>query len=199
MRFVPAPGFGIPTHEMPINDHDANLAAWLDRQVFSAAHLYERTRDPEGLLSTLPSIATALFGLLAGIWLRTERSTARKAAMLAITGALFLCIGLAWDPYFPINKKLWTSSFALFAGGWSLLLLAGAIYVVDLLRLGRPKLRSGQSESASHPAIYKPLLVFGTNAILAYMISELGDSIVRTIHTSAGIDLKLAAFKQSPT
>jgi predicted acyltransferase len=52
---------------MPINDHDANLAAWLDRQVFSAAHLYERTRDPEGLLSTIPSIATALFGLLAGI------------------------------------------------------------------------------------------------------------------------------------
>jgi predicted acyltransferase len=115
--------------------------------------------------------------------------------MLAITGALFLCIGLAWDPYFPINKKLWTSSFALFADDWSLLLLAAAIYVVDLLRLGRPKLRSGQSESASHPAIYKPLLVFGTNAILAYMISELGDSIVRTIHTSAGIDLKLAAFQ----
>ena len=81
MRFVPIPGFGVPTHDFPINDRDINLAAWLDRQIFSAPHLYEHTRDPEGLLSTIPSIATALFGVLAGLWLRTTKSTARKATM----------------------------------------------------------------------------------------------------------------------
>jgi predicted acyltransferase len=194
MRFVSVPGFGIPTHDIAINDRDGNLTAWLDRQIFSAPHLYERTRDPEGLLSTLPAIATALFGLLAGMWLRTNRTTTRKAATLAIAGAPFLCAGLAWDPFFPINKKLWTSSFSLFAGGWSLLLLAAAIYVVDIWRLGRPKLDSDRAESPSHPLLYKPLLVLGTNAILAYMISELGDSVVRLVHTSPGTNLRAATF-----
>ncbi len=195
MRFVPVPGFGVPTHAVPINDHDANIAAWLDRQIFSAPHLYERTRDPEGLLSTLPAIATALFGLLAGIWLKTRHSVGRKALMLALSGAILLCAGLAWDPFFPINKKLWTSSFALFAGGWSLLLLSAAIYVIDLRRLGRPTADSGQTGSSAHPLLYKPLLVFGTNAILAYMISELGDSILGAIHLHAGKSLKqMAAY-----
>ncbi len=192
MRFVPIPGFGVPTHDFPINDRDINLAAWLDRQIFSAPHLYEHTRDPEGLLSTIPSIATALFGVLAGLWLRTTKSTARKATMLAITGVIFLGLGLAWDPFFPISKKLWTSSFTLFAGGWSLLLMAASIYVVDVLRLGRPRSDSNTPESTSHPLLYRPLLVFGTNSILAYMISELGDSILHAIPMPGGGNLKSA-------
>lgn len=192
MRFVPVPGYGIPTHDVVINDRDGNLTAWLDRQIFSAPHLYERTRDPEGLLSTLPSIATALFGLLAGLWLRSANSTAKKAAMLGITGAIFLAIALAWNPYFPINKKLWTSSFSLFAGGWSLLLLSASIYVVDIFRLGRPSSDSDRPESSGHPYLYKPLLVLGTNSILAYLISELGDSVLSNIHLAAGLSLKAA-------
>jgi len=194
MRFVPVPGFGVPTHDIPINDHDGNLAAWLDRQIFSAKHLYEGTRDPEGLLSTLPAIATALFGMLAGMWLRSAYPTARKAAMLALTGVLLLCSALAWHPFFPINKKLWTSSFVLFAGGWGLLLLAAAIYVVDLWRVGRPRADSSDAASPFHPLLYRPLLVFGTNAILAYMLSELADSVLRAIHPSAGTNLKTAVF-----
>lgn len=194
MRFVPVPGYGIPTHTVSINDHDGNLTAWLDRQIFSAPHLYERTRDPEGLLSTLPSISTALFGLLAGLWLRTDRSTARKAAMLAIAGVLAVGAGLAWSHSFPINKKLWTSSFVLFAGGWSLVCLAATICIVDLWRLGQPKPRAGQLGSPSHPLLYKAALVFGTNAILAYMISELGDGVVRTIKLS-GSSLKIVAYR----
>ena len=192
MRFVAVPGFGIPTHEIPINDHDANLTAWLDRQIFSSGHLYERTRDPEGLLSTLPSIATALFGMLAGMWLRVNQSTARKAGMLAMTGVIFLGFGAAWDPFFPINKKLWTSSFSLFAGGWSLLLLAASIYLVDVWRVGRSKVASSGLESAP---LYTPFLVFGTNSILAYMISELGDSILHNIHTASGVSLKAVAYR----
>ena len=192
MRFVSVPGFGVPTHEIPINDHDANVTAWLDRQIFSETHLYERTRDPEGLLSTLPSIATALFGMVTGMWLRANRTTARKAGMLALTGLLFLAAGLAWDPFFPINKKLWTSSFSLYAGGWSLLLLVAAIYVVDVWRVGRS--RAGTTGLKSSP-LYTPLMVFGTNSILAYMISELGDSILRSIHTAAETNLKAAVYQ----
>jgi predicted acyltransferase len=194
MRYVPVPGYGIPTRTVSINDHDGNLAAWLDRQIFSAPHLYERSRDPEGLLSTLPSISTALFGLLAGLWLRTSRSNGRKVAMLAVAGVLALWAGLAWSQSFPINKKLWTSSFVLYAGGWSLLCLAATACIVDLWRLGHPAPQGSPLRSASHPLIYRPVLVFGTNAILAYMISELGDSIVRTIHLG-GSSLKTASYR----
>jgi predicted acyltransferase len=196
MRFVSVPGYGVPTHDVAINDRNGNIAAWLDRQIFSAPHLYEHTRDPEGLLSTLPAIATTLFGLLAGLWLRTNRTTARKAAMLAVAGIVLVCIGVAWNPFFPIAKKLWTSSFTLLSGGLSTLLLAASIYVVDMLRLGRPKTDSDRPESSAHPWLYKPLLVFGTNAILAYLISELGESILtKTIHFSNGINAKLAAYQ----
>lgn len=193
MRFVPVPGVGVPTHSIPINDRDANIAAWLDRHIFSAPHLYERTRDPEGLLSTLPSVATALLGLLCGMWLRTAHSTRRKAAVLLVTGVFLLGAALLWNPFFPINKKLWTSSFVLFAGGWSLLLMSATIYTIDLKRLGRPRTDSDRPESPTHPALYQPLLVLGTNAILAYMISELGDSLLRAIHVAGTMNVKRAA------
>ncbi len=195
LRFVPVPGFGIPTHTVAINDPNGNLTAWLDRQVFSAPHLYERTRDPEGLLSTLPAIATALFGLLAGLWLRTAHTTARKAANLAITGVLLWGAGWLWNPWFPVNKKLWTSSYTLVAGGLSLLLLAAAIAVVDLWRLGRSRTDSSDPAAPLHPALYRPLLVLGTNAILAYLISELGDPILRLIHLSSGATLKTGVYR----
>ena len=196
MRFVPVPGYGVPTQDVAMNARDANLAAWLDRQIFSAPHLYERTRDPEGLLSTLPAISTTLFGLLAGLWLRTNRSTTRKAAMLALAGAIFVGLALAWDPFFPIAKKLWTSSFALLAGGLSLLLLAASIYIVDIRRLGRSNSESDRAESPAHPFLYRPPIVFGTNAILAYMISELGDSLVsKAIHFSSGLNAKVTAYR----
>ena len=194
MRFVPVPGYGVPTHDVMINDHDGNLAAWLDRQIFGASHLYEHTRDPEGLLSTLPAIATTLFGMLAGLWLRTKQAASRKATMLAIVGVALLCSALAWNPYFPINKKLWTSSFTLFAGGWTLLLLAAAILFIDIWRLGRRSKYPANAERTSHPPIHKPLLVFGTNAILAYMISELAASLLSKIHTQSGTSLKNAAY-----
>ena len=182
----------MPTHDVAINDHDGNLAAWLDRQIFSARHLYEHTRDPEGLLSTLPAIATALLGVLAGLWLRSLNSTARKARGLATVGIILIALGAAWNPWFPVNKKLWTSSFALVAGGVSTCLLAAAIALVDLWRVGRSKLESDDPAASNHPVLYRPLLVLGTNAILAYMISELIDPLLRSIHLSSGLTLKFA-------
>jgi len=181
MRYVAIPGFGTPTHEIPINDPNGNLTAYIDRALFAPQHLYQRVRDPEGLLSTLPAISTTIYGLLAGMWLRTRNSVEKKAAGLAVAGLALALAGLAWNTIFPINKKLWTSSFSLFAGGLSLLLLALAVYAIDAKRWGR----SGLAENEA-PAFYKPLMVFGTNSILAYMVSELLEPTLALIKTADG-------------
>ena len=78
MRYVPVPGFGIPCRDIPLLDPDRNLVAWLDRKLLMG-HLYEGTRDPEGVLSTIPAIATSLFGLLTGKWLKAAYSPRVKA------------------------------------------------------------------------------------------------------------------------
>lgn len=190
MRYVTVPGCGIPTHEISINDPNCNLTAYIDRAIFAPDHLYQRVRDPEGLLSTLPSISTTLYGLLAGMWLRTKRSNACKAAGIAVAGIVLTVSGLLWNIVFPINKKLWTSSFSLFAGGLSLLLLALAVYVIDAKRWGRSGLAANET-----PAIYKPLMVFGTNSILAYMVSELLPPILSQIKTADGNILRSFRYR----
>ena len=159
MRFVPVPGFGVPGRDVPFLDHDGNLVAWLDRQIFSAKHLYEGTRDPEGLLSTIPALGTTLIGVLTGLFLRSStRSDSRKALGLAAAGFSSVVLGLIWNPWFPLNKKLWTSSFVLHAAGWSLLILAAFWFLVQVRGYRRGTW---------------VLQVFGTNAIAAYVLSEL--------------------------
>jgi predicted acyltransferase len=187
MRFVPVPGSGMPGHDVPLLDRDANLTAWIDRQIFSASHLYERTRDPEGLLSTIPSIATTLLGLLTGIWLRTQRTLAAKARGIAIAGLSCVLLGGLWNLSFPINKKLWTSSFVLFAGGLSLLLLALCILIVDLFRKNQHKPQQSR--------LLAPFFVFGTNAIAAYVLSELLQSTISSIHPSPGVNVQHALYR----
>ena len=190
MRFVPVPGYGTPTHDIPLLDPYANLTAWLDRHIFSASHLYEQTRDPEGLLSTLPALATTLLGLLTGVWLRTRHSLARKARAIAIAGMICVLLGGLWNLSFPINKRLWTSSYVLFAGGLSLLLLALAIWIVDVRSA-----KQGRPEVARRSGIFTPLLVFGTNAITAYVFSELLAAAIDNIHTSPGINLQQTLYR----
>jgi predicted acyltransferase len=184
MRFVPVPGYGLPGRDVPFLDHDGNLVAWLDRQIFSASHLYEGTRDPEGLLSTIPALGTALLGLLTGLWLRTSRTLGEKARGIAIAGISGVVLGGLWNIWFPLNKKLWTSSFVLFAAGLSLLLLALSIWMVDI---------RGQRDPDPDPARrsrqFMPLLVFGVNAIAAYVLSELLPGIFEHIHVSPGVSV----------
>jgi predicted acyltransferase len=189
MRFVPVPGYGIPTHDIPLLDRDANLTAWLDRQIFSASHLYERTRDPEGLLSTIPALATALLGLLTGIWLRTQRTLRARAAGIAAAGLTGVLFGALWNLSFPINKKLWTSSYVLFAGGLSLLLLALCLLIVDLREKTPTTSGDGNSRFLS------PFLVFGTNAIAAYVFSELLQSTLSSIHPHPGLNLQQLLYR----
>jgi predicted acyltransferase len=190
MRFVPVPGYGTPTHEIPLLDPYANLTAWIDRHIFSASHLYEQTRDPEGLLSTLPALATTLLGLLTGVWLRTTYTLARKARVIAIAGAICVLLGGLWNLSFPINKRLWTSSYVLFAGGLSLLLLALAIWIVDVRSS-----KQSHPEAGTRSSIFTPLLVFGTNAITAYVLSELLASAIDNIHTGPGVNLQQTLYR----
>jgi len=168
MTWVPVPGAGMPGRDVVLLDPDQNLASWLDRQVMPY-HLYENftehnQRDPEGLLSDLPAVGTALLGLLTALWLRSRRSLEQKAAGLALASFACLWVGYTWAMWFPLNKKLWTSSFVLTAAGWSLLVFALSFYAVEVKGWGR--------EGWSRKLVF-PWLVFGSNAIAAYMISEL--------------------------
>ena len=155
MRFVPVPGFGVPTHDIPLLDPDRNLVAWLDRKLLMG-HLYEVTRDPEGVLSTIPAVATAVLGLLTGRWLRSDRPARAKALGMAAAGVLGLAAGEVWSAWFPVNKKLWTSSFVLLTAGLALVCLAACYWLLDIQLWRRWA---------------KPLLIFGTNAIAAYVFA----------------------------
>lgn len=182
LRFVPVPGFGLPVRDVPLLDPVGNLAAWLDRQVFSAPHLFEQTRDPEGLLSTLPALATTAFGVLTGLWMRGTAPLPTRINRIVLAGATCVVLGALWNLGFPINKRLWTSSYVLFAGGWSLLLLAAMLRLTDA--------RSSTADAGNRPLWQRPLLVFGTNTIFAYMLSELLAALLWTIPLGGGLSLQ---------
>ncbi|HVZ83889.1 MAG TPA: heparan-alpha-glucosaminide N-acetyltransferase domain-containing protein [Terracidiphilus sp.] len=186
LRFAPIPGIGVPGRDVPFMDMTRNLTSWIDRAIFPN-HLYlgwtdHNTRDPEGLLSDLPSIGTALMGVLTGLWLRTTRSTGVKAAGLAAASITSLVLGYLWSLEFPLNKNMWTSSFVLVAGGYSLALLALCFWAVEI---------RGWSKGWTWP-----WLVFGSNAIAAYMFSELFPSVFDDIKvsTASGAQTNLGGF-----
>ncbi len=126
MTLIPAPGF-----EAGDLSRQGNLSGYIDRLLLPGSLGYHYG-DNEGILSTLPAIATTLLGVLTGHWLRTSRSGERKTVGLFVAGIISLLLGGIWNLAFPINKLLWTSSYVLWAGGWSLLLLALFYYVINV-------------------------------------------------------------------
>lgn len=160
LRFVPAPG-GMAGDLTPAG----HLGAWLDRTIFGEAHLWRQSRtwDPEGLLSTLPAIASALTGVAAGVILTSRRSAAEKTAILLAGGGAALAIGLVWDRSFPINKNLWTSSYVLVTSGLAAMVLAACHWLID----GRDR-----------RVLLRPLVVLGTNALALFVVSGL---LVKTL------------------
>ena len=132
-----------------------SIVDWFDR-TFLPGRLHLGTSDPEGLLSTLPSVATALAGVFAGRWLTSRGpGPAMRLLVLVLAGLLALGIGHGLDPYLPINKNLWTPTFVFWCAGWSLLLLALFHALIDL---PGPRLW------------YMPMVILGANSILIYLL-----------------------------
>ena len=112
-----------------------NLEAFIDKAIFGR-HILAATGDPEGLLGTIPAVASALFGSLAGDWLRQDRPVPRRVAGLIIGGSVALIGGVIWKSTLPLNKSLWTGSFVLFTGGLATLILAACYVLLDVLDQG---------------------------------------------------------------
>jgi len=130
LKFIPVPHMGTGSLEP-----GRTVTDYIDRQLMPGV-LYKGVRDPEGIFATVPAVGTALLGALAGelLW-RNDVGGHRKTLYLLLSGVICLALGWAWNFVFPLNKNLWSSSFVLFAGGWSLLLLAVFYLVIDVWRL----------------------------------------------------------------
>ncbi|HEX2059324.1 MAG TPA: heparan-alpha-glucosaminide N-acetyltransferase domain-containing protein, partial [Thermoanaerobaculia bacterium] len=137
-------GYWLVLTRGPLAPPEATIAAQVDRALIPAAHLWKQSRtwDPEGPLSTIPAVATALLGIAAAPWVR-----AKNVKMLIIAGVIGVVAGLAWGELFPINKNLWTSSYVVFTAGAACLVLA--LWMRWL------------------PA--KPFVVFGVNPLIAFL------------------------------
>jgi predicted acyltransferase len=148
------PGFSLEPGE--------DLGAFIDRAIFGEAHLWRSsgTWDPEGLLSTLPSIATGLCGALTGHWLGSERDGRAKLIGLFLFGFLGIFIGTAWGYLFPLNKYLWTSSFVVYTAGYALMFLAFWYWLSDIKQL--------------QPVWTQPLVWLGMNPLFAYCGAQIG-------------------------
>lgn len=160
MTLVPVPGYGAGDLGKA-----GNLAAYIDRALLGTSHLWSAAKvyDPEGLLSTLPAIATTLLGVLAGHWLVSGRTPGTVAAGLAGAGVAATALGALWGLWFPINKALWTSSYTLFTGGLAALALAGCYWVIEARGFRRWAL---------------PFAWFGVNALALYFLSTLAAKLL---------------------
>src|SRR5437773_6995567 len=118
-------------------------------------HILHHRWDPEGLLGTLPAIATTLSGVLTGHWLRSHRNPLERVTGLFVAGNAGILLGLIWDGAFPINKSLWSSSYVLFTSGVALNVLALCYWLIDIQRYQRWA---------------KPFVIYGTNPIVAYVL-----------------------------
>jgi predicted acyltransferase len=163
MTLVPVPG-GTAGDLTP----DGNLAAWVDRTVLGTDHLWSQSRtwDPEGILSTLPAIATVLFGVFTGRWLRSGRGGIDVTKGLLLGGAAAVGLGWLWGLAFPINKNIWTSSYTVFTAGLGALALGVCYWTIDVKRWR---------------AWSTPFVVYGVNAIAAYVLSGLFASLIEII------------------
>lgn len=153
MTFAPVPGYGAGRL-----DFEGNFARFVDSLVFGRHNYQSGNWDPEGLVSTIPAIASTLFGVLAGHILRWKEPLRRRVVVLLGTGVALLVAGLLLHPVMPINKKLWTDSFCLFMAGLDFVVFAIFAALIDGRQFRLP---------------VNPLVILGMNAIAVYMLSEL--------------------------
>lgn len=165
MGYLPINGME-PTFDRAPN----NWANFIDLKVFGT-HMYKADYDPEGLLSTLPSIASSLFGVFTGMILVSKRN--KKEILLAAMGVVLIVLGYLWDLAFPINKALWTSSFVLVTSGWANVFLALVYYLSDV-------------KGIKFGSIFK---YAGANAIVVYFLSSFVTKIFYAIKVADGTSL----------
>ncbi|HET6202671.1 MAG TPA: DUF5009 domain-containing protein [Planctomycetota bacterium] len=179
LALVPVPG-----GSAGVLEKTGNLVAWLDVALLRG-HLYEPAWDPEGILSTIPAIGTALLGALAGGWLRSDRPATGKAVGLIGAGLAAAALGGAWGAVFPINKNLWTSSYALFTAGLASAGLGLLHWIAD---------------ARGVRAWATPFAVFGTNAIASFVLSTLAAKTIGWLRWRApddrAIDLKTWLWRE---
>jgi predicted acyltransferase len=164
MTLIPVPGCEITSFD----DKACNLAAWLDRTILTPNHIWQQAKvyDPEGILSTIPAVVTAIAGVLTGHWLRTQRSDFEKVGGLFFAGVCGVVSGYVWNGWFPINKALWTSSYVVFTAGLALCLLASCYWLIDI---------KGYKRWA------QPFVIFGVNALALYFFSGIFERLLAVI------------------
>jgi predicted acyltransferase len=187
MTLIPVPGVGYASLEPA-----TNLGAWLDRLLLSG-HLWagatdpsgmfpKGSWDPEGLLSTLPAISTGIFGVLTGHYLmKSKDDKTTQTVKMFVVGNFALLISMFWDMWFPINKKIWTSSYVIYCGGLALIFLAMCIYLIDIKGI---------------KWWTKPFLVYGMNAITVYFLSGIVARLLNLIKVTGadGIEVNLKTY-----
>jgi predicted acyltransferase len=171
MTVVPVPGCDTAT----FSDVTCNLAGYVDRLILGTNHIWSQSAvlDPEGLLSTLPAIATTLIGVMAGEFLKDQEKARQKTRTFFAAGAALFVVGWLWSFWFPLNKTLWTSSYVLYTGGLAILFLTAFRWLIDL---------KGYKKWAA------PFVVFGTNAIALYVGATLLGKTLDTVELAAPHD-----------
>jgi predicted acyltransferase len=168
MTLIPVPGEdGIGA--LLINTKDRNLAAYLDRAILGTNHTWigSVTFDPEGPLSTIPAIGTAMLGVIAGRWIaQREKPLLDRIAGLFAAGSIGMMLGLMWNWSFPINKNLWTSSYVIFTAGMACVALATIMWIADHYNV---------------KWWTKPFVVFGVNPIVAFVGSGVMARLIYTL------------------
>jgi predicted acyltransferase len=182
MTLIGVPGCEVTT----FNDKACNFAAYLDRMILMENHMWRSSKvfDPEGILSTMPAIATTLAGVLCGHWLKTKRSDLDKVSGLFFFGVALTALGWCWHLVFPINKSLWTSSYVVFTAGMALCLLAFCYWLIDI---------------KGYKKWTKPFVIFGVNALALFVGSGLMARLLGLIKVSDSegnyISLQVYIFK----
>ena len=155
--FIPVPD----SSENPLTPA-GSWNAWIDQHFLPGITYMNKPYDPEGLLSNIPAMVNATLGILAGQFIKTAKmgSDWKIVSALFLAGSISIRLGWLWNPFFPVNKDLWTSSYVLVTAGWSAILLAGFYTIFDVL---------GWRKAAY------PLTLFGVNSILIYLSDSLFD------------------------
>ena len=188
MTLIPVPGYGIPNLNVatltdPVTQEKfaPNLAGWLDHLILGN-HMWKASKvwDPEGILSTIPAIATCLSGVMLGHWLRSKNDASTKTSWMFVFGNFAILIGVIWDMWFPMNKSLWTSSYVMFTSGMALLFFGMCYWIIDVKGI---------------KWWTKPFVVYGMNAITVFALSGLVAKTMGIIKVTNDLGEKISLNK----